>query len=186
MIAPHQPTESAAPATLPASGGSAVTPRAVVFGFLCALLVCGVTPYNDYLVAATYLSGNFFPIGALAAVLILTLLVNPLLIALGRRRRMFQPGEIVTVWAMVITAAGIPSSGLMRYLIPHIVAPHYYETGQNHWDSLFLAHLPSYLFVSDPFAVRTFFEGCTGARQSPGARGPCRSAAGACLPAAYF
>jgi len=142
-----------------ARAGRPVSVRAVLTGLACALLVCGVTPYNDYAVAATYLSGNFFPIGALAAVLGLVLVVNPLLITLGRRHRAFTPGEILTVWAMVIIAAGIPSSGLMRYLLPHLVAPHYYATRTNHWEGLFLAHLPPYLFVSDPDAVRTFFEG---------------------------
>jgi len=158
MIAPRE-QETAVPAGPASRTGDAVTPRAVLFGLFCALLICGVTPYNDYLIAATYLSGNFFPIGALAAILILTLLVNPLLIALRQRRKIFRPGEIITVWAMVIIAAGIPSSGLMRYLLPHIVAPHYYVTAQNHWEGLFLAHLPSYLFVTDPLAVHTFFDG---------------------------
>ncbi len=65
----------------------------------------------------------------------------------------------LTVRALVIAAAGIPSSGLMRYLIPHIVAPYCYATPQNHWDGLFLSHLPLYLFVTDPFAVRAFFQG---------------------------
>jgi len=148
----------------PAHAGQRVTPRAVLTGLACALLVCGVTPYNDYDVAATYLSGNFFPIGALAAVLLLVLAVNPLLITLGQRGgafipKPFTPGEILTVWAMVIIAAGIPSSGLMRYLLPHLVAPHYFATRTNHWEGLFLAHLPPYLFVTDPEAVRTFFEG---------------------------
>ena len=139
--------------------GQSVSVRAVLMGLACALLVCGVTPYNDYAVAATYLSGNFFPIGALAAVLLLVLVVNPLLLTLGQRQKAFNSGEILTVWAMVIVAAGIPSSGLMRYLLPHLVAPHYYATRANHWEGLFLAHLPSYLFVSDPDAVRTFFDG---------------------------
>jgi len=136
-----------------------VTVRAVLTGLACAMLVCGITPYNDYDVGATYLSGNFFPIGALAAILLLVLLVNPVLIASGRQHRVFSPGEIITVWAMVITAAGVPSSGLMRYLLPHIVAPYYYASNLNRWNDLFLSHLPRYLFVTDPMAVRTFFEG---------------------------
>ena len=209
--------EASQAASVLARAGQRVTPRAVLTGLACALLVCGVTPYNDYAVAATYLSGNFFPIGALAAVLLLVLVVNPVLIRLrplpptpinppikpplmaqlhptgepegkGQEQRAqqaaplhirlpqnwgfywggrggprlpqpFTPGEILTVWAMVIIAAGIPSSGLMRYLLPHLVAPHYYATRTNHWEGLFLAHLPSYLFVTDPEAVRAFFEG---------------------------
>ena len=66
-----------------ARAGQPVSVRAVLTGLVCALLVCGVTPYNDYAVAATYLSGNFFPIGALAAVLMLVLAVNPVLITLA-------------------------------------------------------------------------------------------------------
>lgn len=143
----------------PAASAGRVTPRAVCLGLICALLVCAITPYNDYLVAATYLSGNFFPLGALAAVLFIVLLVNPILHALRQPSRAFAPGEIMTVWAMVIVAAGIPSSGLMRYLIPHIVAPRYYAKPGNGWDALILAHLPSHLFVTDPHAVLWFFEG---------------------------
>ena len=85
----------------------------------------------------------------------------------SRLPKPFTPGEILTVWAMVITAAGIPSSGLMRYLLPHIVAPHYFATRGNHWEGLFLARLPSYLFVTDPEAVRTFFEGLHRGQPNP-------------------
>ena len=60
----------------PSTGRESVTIRAVLTGLACALLICGITPYNDYDVAATYLSGNFFPIGALAAILLIVLLVN--------------------------------------------------------------------------------------------------------------
>src|SRR5438067_1138934 len=98
-----------------------VTPRSFGLGLCLALLMCAVMPYNDYFVAATYLSGNFFPIGGVAALLLLTLGVNPVLIALGRRDRIFQPFEMITVWSMIVVVAGIPSSGLMRYLIPHLV-----------------------------------------------------------------
>jgi len=156
--APAAPPDPA-PGPLPARAGRQVTARAVLTGLACALVVCGVTPYNGYAVAATYLSGNFFPLGALAAVLLIVLAVNPALIALGRRPKAFAAGEVLTVWAMVAASAGIPSSGLMRYLLPHIVVPRYYATRTNHWEGLFLAHLPSYLFVSDPEAVRCFFEG---------------------------
>ncbi len=136
-----------------------VTRRAFLLGLALALMMCAVMPYNDYYVGATYLSGNFFPIGAVGAVLLLVLAVNPLLIRLGRRHVIFSPGEIMTVWAMILVVAGIPSSGLMRYLIPHIVAPTYYANAANGWTVLIISHLPSRLLVTDPYAVRTFFEG---------------------------
>jgi len=136
-----------------------VTRRAFLLGLILSLAMCAVMPYNDYYVGATYLSGNFFPIGAIGAVLALTLLVNPLLITLGRRSAIFRRTEIMTVWSMILVVAGIPSSGLMRYLIPHIVAPHYYATPSNGWEGTLLSRLPSRLLVSDPNAVHYFFEG---------------------------
>lgn len=136
-----------------------VTLRAFFVGLCVSLGVCALTPYNDYFIAATYLSGNFFPISALGAILVLTLAVNPLLISLNRRHRCFSPAEIITVWAIIIATVGIPSSGLMRYLIPHIVAPHYFASPVNGWEGTLISYLPSRLLVHDPNAMRWFFEG---------------------------
>lgn len=142
-----------------AASPARVTPRAFALGLTLALLLCAILPYNDYYIAATYLSGNFFPVAAVAGILVLVLGVNPLLIALRRRRSLWTPAEIVTVWSMILVVIGIPSSGLMRYLIPHIVAPHYYASAANGWESTIIAHLPSRLLVNDPVAVRGFFQG---------------------------
>ncbi|HET6387522.1 MAG TPA: DUF6785 family protein, partial [Armatimonadota bacterium] len=72
-----------------------------------------------------------------------------------------------TVWALIMVVAGIPSSGLMRYLVPHIVAPHYYADASNGWGPVIVDHLPRRLFVSDPAAVKAFFEGLQGAQRIP-------------------
>jgi hypothetical protein len=146
---------------------SRVTPRAFTLGLLLAALLCAVLPYNDYYVGATYLSGNFFPISALAGLLLLVLAVNPLLIACRQRHRLWTPPEIMTVWTMLLVIAGIPSSGLMRYLIPHLAAPYYYASPTNGWQGLILAHVPSRLLVTDPGAVKAFFEGLPRGAASP-------------------
>ena len=75
-----------------------VSARAFSLGLLFSLIICAVLPYNDYYVAATYLSGNFFPISALAGMLVLVLFVNPLLIAIGQRKRIWSAPEILTVF----------------------------------------------------------------------------------------
>ena len=138
---------------------SAVSTRAVFAGLVISILMCALLPYNDYYIAATYLSGNFFPISALFGMLLIVLLVNPLLIAVGRRDKIWTPAEIMTVWTMILVVVGIPSSGLMRYLIPHLVAPHYYANSTNGWEEKIISHLPKYLFVDDKVAVTGFFEG---------------------------
>lgn len=136
-----------------------VTPRSFCFGLVVGLLLVAITPYNDRYVAATYLAGNFFPIGAFGAVLLIVLLINPLFILLDRRSSIYRPAEILTVWAMIAVVSGLPSSGLMRYLVAQIAAPTYFATPSNGWTNLIIIHLPARLIVSDKFAVRTFFEG---------------------------
>lgn len=136
-----------------------VTARAFLIGLLAGATVCAVGPYNDYYVGATFLSGNFFPIMGVSAILLLTLLINPLLISLNRRNAIFTASEIITVWTMIVVVAGIPGSGMMRLLVPHIVAPLYYSTPDNRWDDAIVSHLNHRLIVTDPNAVKWFFEG---------------------------
>ncbi len=136
-----------------------VTRRAFCIGLILALAFGAVLPYNDYFVGATYLSGNWFPIGGVAALLVLTLVVNPILIRSNLARLVFSPAEIITIWAMIVVVSGIPSSGLMRYLIPHIAGPQYYATSANGWESTLVNRMPARLMVSDHAAARAFFEG---------------------------
>jgi hypothetical protein len=136
-----------------------VTPRSAAFGLILGLLMCAIMPYNDYFVGATFLSGNYFPIVGVAAIFLITMMINPMLIALKRRHSTFTSAEIITVWSMIVVVAGIPSSGMMRYLVPHIVAPLYFQTPANGWNKEIIQHIPSRLIVSDPEAVREFYEG---------------------------
>jgi hypothetical protein len=144
-----------------------VTLRAFMIGLVLALLIDSVVPYNDYYVGATFLAGNWFPIGGVAALLLLILIVNPLLIALNKRSKCFTPGEIMCVWGMIVVVSGVPSSGLMRYLIPHIVAPYYFATPSNGWQKLIISHMPYRLLVTDPAAVKPFFEGLKAGQPIP-------------------
>jgi hypothetical protein len=172
---PHAPVDnldqgSPDTADLPSesrSGLKNVTPRAFALGLLFALLICAILPYNDYFIGATFLSGNFLPVGSIFAILLMAMVVNPALIAMKRRDRIFTFPEIITIWAMIVVVAGIPSSGLMRYLIPHIVAPYYFADTSNGWIPLILIHVPHRLFVTDPYAVSTFFNGLGRGRSVP-------------------
>lgn len=104
-----------------------VSGRAVVLGFVCSAALCAVTPYNDFKVAATYISGNQFPIGAIFVLMLLSGAVNPLLRKLKQARHVWSQTEMLAVWAIILIAAGLPSSGMMRFFIPQIVAVHYFS-----------------------------------------------------------
>ncbi len=136
----------------------AVTGRAVFVGLACAAFFAGFTPYNDIKVAATFIAGNQFPVGALFVVLFFVTVVNVALRKLAPRRA-FTRGELLTIWTLILVSSGIPSGGLMRFLIPHIVAPHYHSNASNAWEANVWAAAPDWLKIRDPDAVKAFYEG---------------------------
>ena len=136
-----------------------VTRRAVGIGLACAVFFAAFTPYNDIKIGATMIAGNQFPVGALFVVLILVLVVNVVLRSLGRSAQSFAPGELLTIWILILVSSGIPSGGMMRFLIPHIVAPHYHSNTTNNWEVKVWADAPAWLKLQDPAAVLAFYEG---------------------------
>jgi hypothetical protein len=143
---------------LPAKKRRAVTPRAVGIGLVCAAFLCAITPYNDFKIAATYIAGTQFPIGALFVLFILATLVNIVLRRFAPQLT-FHPGELITVWTLIAVASGLPGSGMMRYFLPHIVYPHYASTDKNDWEARLWATAPDWLKVTDKAAADAFFKG---------------------------
>ncbi|MBC8138770.1 MAG: hypothetical protein H8F28_23055 [Fibrella sp.] len=135
-----------------------VTARAVVIGLIGAILLCAITPYNDYKIGATYLAGNQFPVGAVFALLLLAAPVNALLRWLSPVRA-FSRAELLTIWTLMLVASGLPSSGMMRFFLPHIAAPGYFSNGVNNWEELVWGGLPEWLSLSDRAAAKAYFTG---------------------------
>lgn len=137
---------------------AAVSARAVLIGLAWAAFFAAFTPTNDIKVAATFVAGNQFPVGALFVVLALAGGVNVLLRALWPARA-FTTGEMLTVWTLILVPSGIPSGGMMRFLIPTIVAPHYHSNAANDWEHRVWAAVPDWLKIRDADTVRAFYEG---------------------------
>ena len=134
-----------------------LTLRSVLIGMVAVICQCLVTPYNDFHVGGTYLAGNHLPIAVVFVMLIFVLSINILLKKLKPGTEL-QGGELLIIWGMMLVASGIPSSGLMRYLIPLAVSPYYFATAENEWITLFHQHLPDWMVVKDPKAVFYFYE----------------------------
>ena len=138
-----------------------ITLRAVVLGLLTMILFAFVTPYNDYYLKGTFVTGNHFPLGAVFVFMVLVLVVNTILRKLWPEAQL-SPSELIVIWCMMIVASGIPSSGLMRYWFSLQVGPFYYATPENQWEALFLQHIPKWMVPStDPSGkvIKYFFEG---------------------------
>ena len=136
---------------------NSITARSVLIGMVAVICQCLATPYNDFHVGGTYLAGNHLPIAVVFVMLVFIFSTNVLLKRLKPGTEL-QGSELLVIWGMMLVASGIPSSGLMRYLVPLAVSPFYFATPENEWITLFHQHLPDWMVVKDPKAVFYFYE----------------------------
>ncbi len=131
-------------ATVPPRGP--VSWRSVGLGLLGVVLICGVTPYNDYALNNTFLVGNNLPIGVVMLTFAFVLAVNAPLRRWAPRHAV-SAGELGVALSMTLVACGLPSSGLMRYLPPALVSPFYHALNNRPFlDLLEQMHLPAWVF----------------------------------------
>jgi hypothetical protein len=98
----------------------AVTWKSVSVGLIGVLFLCGLSAFNDWVLANTLLVGNFMPIGLLLFFLVVVIAINaplrrwlPALALSGR--------ELTVAMCIVLVCCGLPGSGLMRYLPTQLV-----------------------------------------------------------------
>ncbi len=148
--------------TSPSPNLSRLTVRSVLVGLICVVLICAITPYNNMYLDGTLLAGNHFPIAGMFLLTAIILFGNAFLLKIQHRRYALSAGELMVIWGMIIVSAGIPYSGLMRYLIPLLVAPIFFASPENEWRELYHPYLSDWLVVTEPRAVRGFYEGLPG------------------------
>ena len=96
--------------------------------------MCAITPYNNYFLQNTKIAGNHLPVGSIFGLLFLVFLVNvPLRKFIRSGRFAFSALELTVIWMMLIVAVGIPSMGLLQFLLPSLVAVRYFATTENDW-----------------------------------------------------
>jgi len=99
-----------------------VSGRSVGLGLAGVLLICALTPFNNYVLRNTDLVGNHLPASLLIFFLLFVLLVNGLLLRWWPRQAL-SGGELAVALGMTLVGCALPSVGLMRYLPGHLVAP---------------------------------------------------------------
>ena len=71
----------------------------------------------------------------------------------------FSPAELIVVWGMIIVSPGIPYSGLMRYLIPLLVAPIFFASPENEWRQFYHPYLSDWIVIKNKQVVGRFYQG---------------------------
>jgi len=135
--------------------------RAVVVGLGFVVLLCWAVPWVDIYFQLSELAGSHFPIGPFLVLLFLAGAVNLVLPKVARRFALSR-AELTTVYCMTLAAAGIPTYGLVAYLLPAVTAPFYYGDKTNQWAELVGAQIPERLRPTDPDAIRHFYESSRG------------------------
>jgi hypothetical protein len=140
--APHStPTLSLNSAT---SAERGVTPRVVVLCLGLAVLLGYIIPIIDYKIFNTFLGATHLPPGAVGALLVLVLVVNPLLRVVSKKLTLSR-NEALTVYITCLFSSLVPGHGAENLIVPVLMAPFYYATPENGWLGPLQAHLKPWL-----------------------------------------
>lgn len=140
----------------PGYGEPGLTPRSFLAGILLVLAVAVGTPYSIWIVGSSELTWSYFPVGVGAPFFAL-LFANAALRRLWRRAAL-NASELITVLVMGLAASGIPTF-MVAYVLAMPTGVYYGANRENRWAELIHPHLPDWAVVSDPEAVRIFYEG---------------------------
>lgn len=125
-----------------------------MLGLAGTVLICGVTPYNDYAMNNTFLVGNNLPLGVIMLTFLFVLGVNGPL-SRWRPSAALSAGELCVALSMMLVACCLPSSGLMRYFPASLTGPLWHAQRHAEFRELFLKlNLPDWLWPTFSSPVR--------------------------------
>jgi hypothetical protein len=147
-----------------------VTIRAVILGLLGAIALAGFGYINDNYMRLTMLVGNHLPISVFGVLIVLAMVVNPLLYLVRWR---LKSAELGVITGMLLIAAAIPGSGLMRTFTTTLILPIQSNRANPGWQSRHvLDYAPPSFLVNDgrydPRVVDGFNTGLSTANQNIG------------------
>jgi hypothetical protein len=121
-----------------------VTLRVVVLCLALAAFFGYVIPVVDYKLFNTFLDGTHLPPGAVGALLVLLLVVNPLLRLISKKFA-FSRNETLTVYITCLFSSLVPGHGGENFIIPNLLAPFYFATPENRWLNVLQPYLKPWL-----------------------------------------
>ncbi|MFB3883335.1 MAG: DUF6785 family protein [Armatimonadota bacterium] len=142
-----------------------VSLRAVVVGLLLVGGFGFAIPYLTDIRSAADL--GLGPVNG-ASILALLLVIGPVNAALRRAGiASLDRREVMTVYAMVAATAAISGVGYAVWVNVMVTASQYLATPANRWETMILPHIPPWLQLGDPMAVRWLWEGIPSGQTVP-------------------
>ena len=121
-----------------------VTWRAVVLSLLCAAIFGYVIPIADYRFNNTFIGAAHMPPGAIAVLLFILLLLNPIL-RLFSKRALLTRNETLTVFITALFSCLVPGRGGDNFWVPNVLASFYYATRENKWLNFLLPYVKPWM-----------------------------------------
>ncbi len=131
---------------------------ALLTGVVLVAAISLISPWAVLIVKGSLLTGNAIPVIAVLFFFVLTALVAPLLKSLSRRLA-FTRSDLILIYAMMLVAGAVVTTGFTGGFMSIISGIYYYATPENNWAHFFLPHLGPWVAPQDSAAVQLFFEG---------------------------
>ncbi len=112
------------------SGG--VTFRVVCLCLALAVFFGYIIPIIDVKVHNTFLGAAHLPPGAVAVLLFVLLVLNPLLKMVSRRFALAR-NEVLTVYISCLFSCLVPGHGAENFFVSNIIGPFYFAKAENKW-----------------------------------------------------
>ncbi len=138
--------------------------RALAVGFVLAMAICALTPYNNIYHQATPLGGGHFPLAPFFILIWLTVLVA-ILQKIFPSSSIFTGKELLIVWTFSVLTSGIAYTGLTRTFFINLTAPWHFDTVENHWAETLQPFSPQLWRPQDPEAIQLLYNGLENGRQ---------------------
>ena len=101
------------------------------------------SPLIDHKLANTFMGATHLPPGAIAVILLLLVVVNPLLRLLSKRWA-FHRNETLTVYISCLFSVLTPGHGAENFFIANVMGPFYFASRENKWLEQLLPYLPKW------------------------------------------
>jgi Family of unknown function (DUF6785)/Domain of unknown function (DUF6784) len=132
--------------------------RAIVIGFILAMAICAITPFNNAYRQATPLGGGHFPLAPFFILVWMTLVVA-FARKLMRGRSLLTGKELLVSWTLMVLVSGIAYTGLARTFFINLTAPYHLASVENRWTEVLHPVLPEAWSPQNQEAVKTLYNG---------------------------
>lgn len=109
-----------------------VTGRVVLLSLFLAAMFGYVVPTVDFRFTNTFLGAAHLPAGAVAVLLAMLLIINPLL-KFASKRYGLSRNEMLTVYITCLFSVLVPGRGGETFFIPNVIGSFYFATKENKW-----------------------------------------------------